>query len=75
MHPKPSDTELDNRFRHHPPDAERVQKHAAVTELTLQLAKELRDLCPNGRNLALALTHLEDVRMRANAALACDSTP
>lgn len=50
-------------------------KHAKVTELTLALAKELRDLLPDGRNASLALTHLEDVRMRANAAIACDSTP
>lgn len=68
---KPTDEELDNRFRYHKPDAEKSQRHSAVTELTLQLAKELRDLCPEGRNLSLALTHLEDVRMRANAAIAC----
>lgn len=70
---KPTDAELDNRFRYHKGDAERAKKHDRVTEATLALAKELRDLCPDGRNLALALTHLEDVRMRANAALACDS--
>lgn len=69
--PKPTDEELDNRFRYHKPDPDQIQRHASVTELTLQLAKELRDLCPEGRNLSLALTHLEDVRMRANAAIAC----
>ena len=71
--PKPTDSDLDNRFRYHKPDAERAQKHEQVTELTLALAKQLRDLCPDGRNLSIAMTHLEDVRMRANAALACGS--
>lgn len=71
---KPTDPELEGRFRYHPPKtASRVKKHEAVTERTLALAKELRDICPNGRNLAIALTALEEVRMRANAALACDS--
>lgn len=69
---KPTDAELDNRFRYHKPDMGAIQLHAQVTELTLALAKQLRDICPGGRNLSLALTHLEDVRMRANAAIACD---
>lgn len=72
MNLKPTDEELDNRFRYHPPkDAEQIKAHERVTEATLALAKELRDLCPAGRNLSLALSSLEDVRMRANAALAC----
>ncbi len=69
---KPSDSELDNRFRSHKPDLGAINLHATVTEATLALAKQLRDICPDGRNLSLALTHLEDVRMRANAAIACD---
>ena len=68
---KPSDAELDNRFRYHRPDMAKSQLHAQVTELTLALAKQLRDICPPGRNLSLALTELETVRMRANAAIAC----
>lgn len=70
---KPTDDELDNRFRYHRPTPEAIALHAEVTESALALAKKLRDICPGGRNLALALTHLEDVRMRANAAIACDS--
>lgn len=70
---KPTDAELTNRFLYHAGPASRNLKHSAVSGLCLQLAKELRDLVPGGRNLALCLTHLEDVRMRANAALACDS--
>lgn len=70
---KPSDAELDRRFRYHRPDAERAVKHVIVTEATLALAKQFRDLLPAGRNLSIVLTQLEDVRMRANAAIACDT--
>jgi len=71
---KPTDDELENRFLYHPPpNQERVDAHARVSDLCLAVAKDIRNLCPSGRNLSLALTHLEDVRMRANAALACDS--
>jgi len=70
---KPTDTELDNRFRYHRPTTTSIALHAKVTESTLALAKLLRDICPDGLNLSLALTHLEDVRMRANAAIACDT--
>jgi hypothetical protein len=71
---KPTDAELENRFLYHPPPNQvRIEDNEAVSTITLKFAKELVLLCPEGRNLALALTHLEDVRMRANAALACDS--
>lgn len=70
---KPSDAVLDNRFRYHKPTPEKAAKHERVTEATLALAKEFRDLLPAGRNLSIVLTLLEDVRMRANAAIACDT--
>jgi hypothetical protein len=72
--PKPTDEELVNRFTYHrPPDQTRVDAHTKVSDLTYALAHALVRLLPEGRNLSLALTHLEDVRMRGNAALACDS--
>lgn len=67
---KPSDDDLDNRFRYHRPSEEAVKLHAEVTESTLALAKKFRDMLPDGRNLSIVLTLLEDVRMRANAAIA-----
>lgn len=67
----PSDAELEGRFRYHPPttDDQRL-RHTLVSEKTLELAKLLRDICPDGRDLSLALTYLEEVRMRGNAAIA-----
>lgn len=70
--PKPTPEELRNRFFYHPAkDADTVRRHEAVSQLTYDLACQLVELCPEGRNLSLALTALEDVRMRANAAIAC----
>lgn len=71
---KPTYEELHNRFSYHqPPDQDRRDRHDMVSSTCLALAERMCELCPAGRNLALALTHLEDVRMRANAAIACDS--
>ncbi|GBE23758.1 hypothetical protein BMS3Bbin02_00023 [bacterium BMS3Bbin02] len=74
--PKPTEAELRNRFFFHPPpDQDRINKHEAVSQVCFELAIKLSVICPAGRNHSLMLTHLEDVRMRANAALACDSPP
>ena len=71
---KPTNDELKNRFFfQRPPNQARIEDHEEVARITYDLALQIRNLVPAGRNLALALTHLEDVRMRANAALACDS--
>lgn len=68
-----SPEELRNRFIYHRPDADQSRRHAQVSQLTLALANALVCLCPPGRNLAVALTELESVRMRAHAAIACDT--
>lgn len=71
---KPTDQEIENRFRYHPPKTQsRIEKHAAVSSLTEALAKKLRDICPPSRGLSTALSKIEEARMWANQALACDS--
>ena len=70
---KPTDDDLRKRFVYHSPrDSQAVINHETVAAECLALAKKIRDICPEGRNLSLALTVLEDVRMRANAAIAVD---
>lgn len=69
---KPTNEELLKRFSYRRPDAVAFVLHDKIQVLTYALAKELRDIVPEGRNLALALTHLEDVRMRANAGISQD---
>jgi hypothetical protein len=69
----PTEADLRRRFFYHlPRDQKAIDNHESVSEYTFRLAVVLTTLCPPGRNLSLALTALEDVRMRANAAIACD---
>jgi hypothetical protein len=62
--------EIDRRFTYSKPYAERAVLHEQVTERTRNLAHWLNDVLPEGREKSLAITHLEDVRMRANQAIA-----
>lgn len=71
---KPTNQELENRFIYHKPGPGDRERHRAITESTLQLAKLVRDLTPMSRQQALALEALEEVRMWANAAIACNPT-
>lgn len=72
---KPTKAELARRFSHAAPTPERAAKHRRVNDVCLSVAEIFTELLPDGRNLALTLTALEDVRMRANAALAQDERP
>lgn len=67
---KPTTEDLRNRFLYHAPDVEARRTHSLISEHCLALAEWLVQELPEGRDLSLALTHLEDVRMRANAAIA-----
>ena len=62
--------ELDKRFDHHPPDPAKAAVHATVRELVKDVALTLNVELPDGREKAEAFTHLEDVLMWANAAIA-----
>jgi len=67
-----TDAELENRFLYHPPTDAAKWRHTAISQLTLELAKKIVTLTPASRQQSLALTHLEEVRMWANAAVACN---
>lgn len=63
--------DLCNRFEFHPANTEEIaQKHNAVRNLCLDLAEALNELVPEGREKSLAITHLEEVMMWANAGIA-----
>lgn len=73
MNTETNECDLRKRFFYRPPrDKQAVENHETVSKLTFELARQLTAMCPPGRNLSLALTALEDVRMRANAAIAVD---
>lgn len=63
-------TDLINRFEYHKPDAEKAETHAAIRERCLMLAEQLNECLPEGREKSLAITHLEEVMMWSNAAIA-----
>jgi hypothetical protein len=65
----PSD--ITNRFTFHPAmNDEKRLAHEAVRDNCKSLAEFLNDLLPEGREKALAITHLEEVMMWSNASLA-----
>lgn len=63
--------ELVHRFRFHPAvDPDVHAAHADIREGCLILAQGLTELIPDGRELALALTNLEQAMFWANAGIA-----
>lgn len=63
--------ELSNRFKFHPAVApERVRHHEIVRSHCGRVASLYNELLPEGREKALAMTHLEEAMMWANAAIA-----
>jgi len=67
---KPTIAELQARFGPHELDGECLDHVSVVNGLVLDLAVSLCEVVPEGRQLSLALTALEEVRMRSNAGIA-----
>jgi hypothetical protein len=65
------DADLQNRFGYHPPRDETTKdRHELVRAGLLGIALMLVDNVPPGRELALAITALEEAMMWANAGIA-----
>jgi hypothetical protein len=59
------------RFTYHPPgDDHEIEKYVGVRDNARELAELLVKLVPEGRELSLALTKLEECCMWANAGIA-----
>ncbi len=67
-----TNAQLGNRFLYHVPGPETLELHDDVNLATLELAKKVRDTTQPSREQSLALTALEEVRMRWNQAIAMD---
>jgi hypothetical protein len=66
--------ELRNRFEYHPPKGpETASAHEVTREACATMAEFLNVVVPEGREKALAMTHLETVMFWANAAIARQS--
>lgn len=63
--------DLENRFSFHPANTEEKRnEHTSVRQHCLDLALWINDKMPEGREKSLAITHLEEVMMWANAGIA-----
>lgn len=61
---------LDNNFKHHPPKDEQNERYEQIRKEARLFALSLMQSCPPSRELSLALTHLEECVMNANASIA-----
>lgn len=68
--PESSYDELELRFTYHPPIGNQLKRYEEIRRHGLDFANRLNELCPTSRELAIALTNLEQVIMWANAAIA-----
>ena len=61
---------IDNNFRYHPPSGDQPKRYEMIREEARKFAIKLARMCPQSRELSLAMTDLEDCVMHANAAIA-----
>ncbi|HSH45181.1 MAG TPA: hypothetical protein VK966_04970, partial [Longimicrobiales bacterium] len=61
---------IERDFRHHPPKEGQPERYERIRLVARNLAHELVDLVPPGRELSTALTKLEECVMMANAGIA-----
>lgn len=62
--------DLANRFTYHPPKGDQAERYQSIRAGALALATHINVSTPPSREQSLALTHLEDAVMWANAAIA-----
>lgn len=62
--------DLANRFAYHKPDTVKADRHERIRDILHIAAANIVDLTPASREQSLAITHLEDAMMWANAAIA-----
>lgn len=67
---KPTDEQLENRYRYHAPKGDQTERYAAVRAKILETAKFIRDNTPCSPEQARAFNALDDAMFLANAAIA-----
>ncbi len=67
-----SDVELRDRFFYHPPSSEGAKTHGVLSQEFYELSQVIDALCPHSREKSLAMTHMEQSKMWASAAVARD---
>jgi len=62
--------DIQNRFSYHKPIVSQPQRYEEIRAKAMELAVFLLERCPESREFSLAMTHLEQSIMWANAAIA-----
>lgn len=65
-----TDDDLNNRFTYHPPKPGQPETYQAIRDRAHYLAQLVNESAPESREKSLAITHLEEAVMWANAAIA-----
>ena len=61
---------IERSFRYHPPTPEQVDRYNAIRSQARELAHILATLCPASAERTLAVRHLQEAVMWANASIA-----
>lgn len=69
VHPQ-TDAELEKRFTYHAPKGDQVMRYQLVRTWAKEFALVICKHVPPGREQSLALTHIEEAAMWANAGIA-----
>lgn len=62
--------DLANRFTYHAPKDDQGIRYEMIRDRAHNLAEFINEKCPDSREKSLAVTHLEDAVMWANASIA-----
>jgi hypothetical protein len=59
-------------FQYHSPKPDQIPRYGTLRQQAAYLAADMIRLCPQSRELSLALTKLQEATMWANASIACN---
>ena len=62
--------EIRHNFTYHPPKGEQPEKYQLIRAGALDFAEDLNELCPDSREKAIIIEHLETAVDGANATIA-----
>lgn len=68
----PGVEDVNKRFTYHPPKGDQPQRYVAIREKAKELALIIVQSSKPSREQSLALTHLQNCTMWANAGIACN---
>lgn len=70
-----TDEDLENRFGFHKATEKTAPLHQEIRSIFLNMAIDLNNKLPEGREKSLAFTALQEASMWSNAAIACNLAP